>query len=156
MSAAASPARDPLYGREAQRAFCARLRDFGYDYGDVAEALERIGLPRPSAGTGAWRALLISAARTRQRDDAHELADQVAALYRPAAHLWLPLAPDADGYLAALLDAAPDVCAAAEWRDITICDGRRVFWPVVSCRWPSMDGAGDCADPTDNTLSIGG
>ena len=150
MSAAArDPAspRDPLYGRDQQRAFCARMRDFGYNYAAVAGSLERIGLPRPSAGTGAYRALLVSAARTKPHDDPHELADVVAVLYRPAAHLWLPPGPEADGYLVSLLEAAPALCAApAPAPDITICDGVRVFWPVVACRYPELVESGVCCE----------
>ena len=107
MSAAAAPARDPLYDREQQRAFCARLRDFGHEYAALSGALERIGLPRPSAGTGAWRALLVTAARNHQGSDAHTLADAVAPLYRPQAHLWMPLPADDDGYLDSLTADLP-------------------------------------------------
>ena len=148
MSAATAAPRphDPLDNREQQKGFCARLRDFGYDYAAVAVALERIGLPRPSGGTGAYRALLVTAARSRPRDDTHELADVVAQLYRPALHLWLPPEPDADGYLAALLDAPASCAAAPQWRDITICDGGAAIQPE-DCRWPDITGAAPCSDP---------
>jgi len=40
-------AHDALFTAEVRRAFCARLRDFGLDYGTVADELGRLGLPRP-------------------------------------------------------------------------------------------------------------
>lgn len=134
-------AHDPLFDSAARRAFMAALRPLRYDV--LAGKLERLGLPRPSSASGMYRKLIRDTVATNPGDEI-TVAEIVRRLFQPRLHLLTAPPVDSDGYLDSLLDEAFAVCAAAEWRDITICDGVRVFWPVVSCRWPEMGEAGVC------------
>jgi len=104
MSAArtgATGAHDPLFTTEVRRAFMARLNDFGIKYNELASELERLGLPRPSGGSGLYRRMITDAAPFAGCD-AITLAEQVAPLYRPAIHARATVPADDAGYIAAL------------------------------------------------------
>lgn len=149
-TAGPKPAHDPMFSADVRRAFCSRLREFGLNYGTLADELGRLDLPRPSAGSGTWRALIVATARVSS-GDALRCAETAARLYDARRHKSAPPPADDDGYLAALTDA-PALCAApGRAPDITICDGVRVFWPVVACRWPVIGESGVCcaADEVD-------
>ena len=139
-------AHDPKFTTDVRRAFCARLRDFALDYGTVADELGRLGVPRPSAGSGTWRAMIVATARLSS-GDAIRCAHSAAQLYDARMHSQSAPPSDTEGYLVSLLEAAPALCAApAPAPDITICDGVRVFWPVVACRYPELVESGVCCE----------
>lgn len=139
-------AHDVLFDAQARRAFCARLRDLGIGYNELADELERLGMPRPSGGSGAWRALLVTLAR-QVSGDTVTLAERAARLYDGRSHAGGQPPADDDGYIAAIIcDDAATVCAAVAPVDHTICAGRRAWWAVLDCRWPEMGESGVCAE----------
>jgi len=147
-------AHDPMFTTEIRRAFCARLRDLGLDYGTLADELGRLGLPRPSAGSGTWRALIVATARMSS-GDAITLAETVSRLYDARLHSQsAPPPADDDGYLASLTDA-PALCAAPR-RPLAACCATTAtagevcgnVWVVCVAGWK----AGDCSDPAGGDL----
>jgi len=109
MSRGLSPRRaahDPAFSDADRRFFMARVGALGHRYDTLASELERSGLPRPTAGNAAYRSLILATLTAHCGADAWMVADAVARLYIPAAHLAAPLPAEADGYLDALT-AAP-------------------------------------------------
>jgi hypothetical protein len=118
---------DAQFDAGARKGFFAHLRRYGYTYDGLARALEGLDLPRPSAGSASYRTLILDTVRALPYAEVWEIADRVALLYRPQHHLGAPLAPIEDGYLAALCDDSPALCAAgAVPAHTTHCEGARV------------------------------
>jgi len=148
-------AHDALFTAEVRRAFCARLRDFGLDYSTVADELGRLDLPRPSAGSGAWRMLIVSAARVSS-GDAIMLAEVVSRLYDARLHSQSAPPADADGYLDSLTaPPAPAACVAPRCALAACCattpaSGETCInvWVVCVAGWK----AGDCSEPAGGDL----
>ena len=146
-------AHDPMFTTDVRRAFCARLRDFGLDYGTVADELGRLGVPRPSAGSGTWRAMIVATARLSS-GDAIRCAEAVAQLYDARLHSQSAPPSDTEGYLAALTDA-PTVCAAPG-RALVVCCATTTttgetcvnVWVVCATEYR----AGDCSAPAGGDL----
>lgn len=132
-------AHDALFDSHARRAFMGSLSRHGYRYEDIASGLQGLSLPRPSAGSHLYRALVLRVVAALPHAEVWEVCDRIASLYDGAIHL--PAAPpaDEDGYLSALLEDAPVLCApAAVPTHTTHCHGARVWWsqcvrpPVVA------------------------
>lgn len=144
---------DPLFTTEIRRAFCARLRDLGLDYGTVADELGRLGVPRPSAGSGTWRALIVATARVSS-GDVIRCAETAARLYDARRHSQsAPPPADDDGYLASLTDA-PALCAAPG-RALAACcaptttgETCALVWSVCVVEYR----ASDCSEPAGGDL----
>jgi hypothetical protein len=142
-----------MFTADVRRAFCARLRDFGVDYGTVADELGRLGVPRPSAGSGTWRALIVATARLSS-GDAIRCAETAARLYDPRRHSQSAPPLDTEGYLAALTDA-PALCAAPG-RALAACcapttttgETCALVWSVCVVEYR----ASDCSEPAGGDL----
>ena len=147
------PAHDPLFDAQARRAFMASLRPLRYDV--LASELEQLGLPRPSAGSGAWRALIVATARMSS-GDAITLAEVVSRLYDAQIHSQSAPPADADGYLDSLTaPPAPAACVAPRCALAACCattpaSGETCInvWVVCVAGWK----AGDCSAPTGGDL----
>ncbi len=137
---------DAQFDAGGRRAFCGGLRRHGYSYTTLAAELERAGLPRPSAGSAAYRAMILHAAALLPHAEAWELCDRIAPLYDARYHLGAQLAPIEDGYLAALCDDSPTLCAApAAPSHTTHCEGERSrFFFCMRAVIPALT---DCTDP---------
>jgi len=147
-------AHDPMFTTDVRRAFCARLRDCGLDYGTLADELGRLDVPRPSAGSGTWRALIVATARLSS-GDALRCAETAARLYDARRHSQsAPPPADNDGYLASLTDA-PALCAAPG-RALAACcatttttsETCALVWSVCVVEYR----ASDCSDPAGGDL----
>jgi hypothetical protein len=153
VSAGPNAAHDPLFSADVRRAFCARLRGDGLDYGTVADELGRLGVPRPSAGSGTWRALIVATARMSS-GDALRCAETAARLYDARRHSQSAPPADDDGYLSALTDA-PALCAAPG-RALAACcatttttsETCALVWSVCVVEYR----ASDCSDPAGGDL----
>ena len=118
---------DAQFDAVGRRAFCGGLRRHGYSYTALAAELERAGLPRPSAGSAAYRAMILHAAALLPNAEPWELCDRIAPLFDARHHLGAALPQEDDGYLAALCDDIPSLCAAPDAPSHTThCDGMRV------------------------------
>ena len=141
-------AHDALFDAVARKGFCAGLRRHGYTYDILAAELERAGLPRPSEGSAVYRSMILQAATWLAVPAPAELCARISPLYRPELHLGAALPAEQDGYLAALLDTAPQVSVCAEGAPSTVtthCHGQRV-WIGESCRAPIVIDSGDCSE----------
>lgn len=120
---------DALFTPAARRAFCATLTGAGVPYNALADDLGRVGLPRPSAGSSAYRALILRAVASLGRPEVWEVTERVAALYDPHAHAASAPPADPEGYAAALVADLPATCAeVGAYTDPTVCAGVRALW----------------------------
>ena len=146
------PAHDPMFTADVRRAFCARLRDLGFDYGTLADELGRLDLPRPSAGSGTWRALIVATARVSS-GDAIRCAETAARLYDARRHSQSAPPPVNDGYLAALTEA-PALCAAPG-RALAACCATTTTGETCALVWSVCVveyRASDCSEPAGGDL----
>lgn len=75
-----SHAHDVLFTDQARVAFCARLRNFNHSYAEIADELERVGLPRPSASGPSYRALILRTIQMNPGDAIH-IAETMARFW---------------------------------------------------------------------------
>lgn len=135
---------DALFDGAARRSFMGGLSRHGYRYDELARELQALELPRPSAGSSSYRALILRAAASLPGARVTQLADIIASLYTADQHAGG--APDIEaGYVAALLDDGPALCEATSApQHTTHCHGLRV-WMGERCSMPSIGEAGDCS-----------
>lgn len=86
--------------RFVPREFFGALGKKGINGADLSEAMTAAGLPRPSTGSPAWRALILRLAATMPGCDGWELAEAIRPAYQPEAH-------DGDGGIPDMPPAPP-------------------------------------------------
>jgi hypothetical protein len=122
---------DALFDARARVAFCAALTGAGVSYNALAADLERSGLPRPSAGSAAYRARILQTVAALGRPEVWEITDRMAQLFDAHAHAASAPPADPEGYAAALIADLPALCGDGAGFVGTDCAGVRVLW--LSC-----------------------
>lgn len=135
---------DALFDTHARRAFMAGLSRHGYRYDELAGELQARSLPRPSAGSNMYRALILRVVASLPHAEIWQVCDRIASLYDGAIHAGGALPPEDDGYLDALVSDAPALCAPLSApAHTTHCHGARV-WTGSVCTAPTMIENSNC------------